>query len=212
MHDTRAHQLQFLAVRDYRQAHHRAVLEGSSHEGSVGDGASVVREGHGAGAGQLRHLGQRLAGSALCDGRYRVDHNLRLVVSDELDPRGRVDCGLGVGHCRHRRHTPVRGRARPALDGLLVLPSRFTQVHVHVHEAWRDDGAGRFDHPGLVVRGEPGCSLRHDAVHDQKVQAFVGPGVRVHQAAAPDQQFSHSSTSRSSSSSALSAALTREIR
>ena len=151
------------------------ALHGPAHHVLPMHGRAVIAESHGAGLCQQRQVAQFLRPPAA---RYR---------GDRIEPRG-MDLARPAhdvfhrlrGVCRrvrvrHRGHSgePARKRGTQAgLDGLVLIPSRLAQVHVHVYEPGHEHHPSHVhDHVGgkLVRQHRRNLSvLDHDMLYRVK--------------------------------------------
>ena len=94
-------------------------------------------------------------------------------VEDRLHDRGVVDRRIGVRHADDRGAAAERRRARPGLDRLAVLATRFAEVHLDVDEPGRDDTTLGVEHRRARRRRQPGADLGDHPVDDPHVDQTV---------------------------------------
>ncbi len=119
-----------------------SLSEGAQHE-------RVVADRDAAGIAQGREVRERLAVIAAGRGADDAHPAPRRAPDARADlphvVRG-VGCRAGVGHCADGCEAAADGRARPALDRLLLLGAGLAQVHVQVNQPGADDLPGGVYH------------------------------------------------------------------
>ena len=187
-----------LAVQSQPPARRAGVLKSSAHQPGRTDRFAVVGEGRGAGAGQLAHLGQLLAGEPARDRRHEAnrDQGLLLRLLDQRSEHGgAVDHRIGVRHRQDRAVAARGGGGAARSDRLFVLAARRAQVHVRIDE-------GRSQHEPvscdrLAVRL---CArlreLGDDALLDDHVESRVDSFDRIEHTGAADYERARRGGSR----------------
>ena len=126
------------------------LLQGKPHDPGVQHGPAVVGNGDRSGLFQLPVVAKEAALQPLGHGRDRVyprQAGLGRLRQDVFGDGGVVVDRPGVGHAAHRAETATDSRPAAGRDGLLVLESRFAQVHVQVDQAGRHDFTGSVNNP-----------------------------------------------------------------
>ena len=164
------------------------IGHGAAHGPRVCDRMRPVAEGDRARFREQADFGDLLAGEPLGQGRGGVDANLRVVAraaQDEVDHRGVVDRGIGVGPRDEAGHAPRGGGGAGAGDGLAMLGPRLADERAHVDEAGRNDIALAVDDPRLgrqLVPRDRGADAGDDAVDRDKPAARLGLLNRIDEA------------------------------
>lgn len=127
---------------------------------------------------------------------------------DELDRRLGVDRRLRVGNAGHAREAAGDGRPGAALDRLILLPARLTEVDVHVDQAGGDDEPGGVDRlVGPADRLGAVISDRDDQpVADEQVVDPVDALRGIDHATATNQKRAHQTNLPSAGNAAVSPA------
>ncbi|MCG6536973.1 MAG: hypothetical protein L7F78_20275 [Syntrophales bacterium LBB04] len=147
---------EILAVGDDKQLVLAGLLQGQPHDPGVQHRPPVVGNGGRSGLFQLPVVTKEAALQPLGHGRNRVyprQAGLRRLRQDVFSDGGAVVDRPGVGHAAHRAETAADSRPAAGRDSLLVLESRFAQVHVQVDQARNHDFSGSVNHldPGTGI-------------------------------------------------------------
>jgi hypothetical protein len=184
-----------LAVRHHRQPVGGAAQHRAAHHLGRLHGEGVVGAGDRARLLERVVVARRLAAHAL---RERSDH---------IDPAGRLAFGAGVNLAHERRavqrrlgvgHTadagePACHRRRAArLQRLLVALPQVAQMHMDVHQPWRDPAARAVNHRLARVGRERVAQFGDAPLAQPQVAPHIQRLRRVEQASIPQQVAIHS--------------------
>ena len=142
---------------------------------AVGDGSSVVTDGHGPRVFQFRKLGKRLPFQPRTDCGHRINPRAFSLIGlpqNKLRDLGAVIDRVGIGHGANGGK-PTRCCC-PATrgNGFLVFVARFPQMDMEIDQTWRHHQTGGIDNPAIGRRGFTAASMREAddlAVPDKKV-------------------------------------------
>ena len=146
MHVAARAEVEIFAVIDHRNIEGAREFHGAPHDARVHHRAAIVRDRDDArfvhGADGREFLAETAFGDG-ADGEHVDAGDFAGTLHDVAGHGVAVVDRRRVGHTANGGEATCRRRPRAALNGFGVLDAGFAQVHVHVDETGRDDGARR---------------------------------------------------------------------
>ena len=144
IHDPTSRKPHILRVVSYRNVKSQGVLQCPTHESRVHHGESVIGNPNGTSLHKFPNRGEALPFLAHGKGTHGIHAGKPCgtsLGSYKADRRRRIDHRIGVGHGTDRRESTRHRGGGPGGDRLLMLSSRFPEVHMDIDQPRGDHEA-----------------------------------------------------------------------